>query len=93
MNERTANLLGAVSQLAVDRQVESIAKASGLNATSAAALVTIANAPEQRIDFLHKTLGRSQSATTRLATKLEAQGFIARTDAKDARAVALVLTN
>ncbi len=92
MNERTANLLGAVAQLAVDRQLASIEEVSGLNATSAAALITINNAPEQRIDFLYKTLGRSQSATTRLVAKLEGQALVQRTDADDARAVSLILT-
>ncbi len=92
MNERTANLLGAVAQLAVDRQLAAIEEVSGLNATSAAALVTMANAPEQRIDFLHKTLSRSQPATTRLVAKLEAQGLVQRVGADDGRAVSLVLS-
>lgn len=92
MHGRTANLLGAVAQLAIDRQVEAIAAASGLNATSAAALVTIGHAPAQTIDFLHATLQRSQSATTRLVTKLQHKGFIDRGCAEDGRAVALNLT-
>ncbi len=92
MKQRTANLLGAVSQFAIDRQLAAIEGVSGLTASSAAALVTISNAPEQRIDFLHRTLGRSQSATTRLVAKLEAQGLVIRAEADDARAVALVLS-
>lgn len=89
MNERTVNLLGAVAQLVSDRQLAAIERASDLSATSAAALVTISQAPEQSIDTLHKTLGRSQPATTRLVAKLESAGLLRRGLAEDSRAVAL----
>ena len=92
MNDRTANLLGALAQLAVDRQLASIEAASGINGTSAAALVTLANAPGEGIDFLYKTLGRSQSATTRLVAKLEAGSLLERVAGDDGRASPLVLT-
>lgn len=92
MQDRTANLLGAVAQLVIDRQVEAIAAESGLNTISAAALVTLGHAPSQNIDFLHETLKRSQPATTRLVNKLQSKGLIARSSAEDGRAVALTLT-
>ncbi|GJM14608.1 MAG: MarR family transcriptional regulator [Pseudohongiella sp.] len=92
MIDRTANLLGAVAQLVSDRQAQAIDQAVGLNGSSAAALITIGNAPEQRIDFLYKVLGLSQSATTRMVAKLETQGLIKRAQTQDGRTVSLVLS-
>lgn len=92
MNERTANLLGAVAQLVADRQAQSIETAVGLNGSAVAALITISNAPEQRIDFLHNVLGLSQPATTRMVAKLESQGLVRRAVTSDARTAALVIS-
>jgi DNA-binding MarR family transcriptional regulator len=90
--ERTLNLLGAAAQLCIDRQTDSILSLTGLNATAAAALVTVGHAPGESIDFLRQALSRSHSATVRLVADLEARGLFERLELDDARAVGLRLT-
>ena len=81
-----------MAQLVLDRQLGAIEQHCGLNPTEAAALVTIYNVPGQPIDFLHRAVNRSHSATVRLISKLEAAGLVTRGDAEDGRAVSLELT-
>lgn len=90
--ERTLNLLGAVAQLCIDRQTDAISVLTGLNATSAAALVTVGHASGESIDFLRLALCRSHSATVRLVADLTSRGLVDRLELDDGRAVGLRLT-
>ena len=91
--DRTANLLGAAAQLVVDGQMVAIEDTTGLNPTEMAALITIINEPDQPIDFLHKAIKRSHSATVRLVAKLVDRQLITKIQsAQDGRGMALAAT-
>jgi DNA-binding MarR family transcriptional regulator len=65
---------------------------TGLNNIAVAALVSIAHAPDESIDFLATTLRRSHSTVVRLVGSLVDQGLVSRNAGVDARVVSLDLT-
>lgn len=92
IEDRTANLLGALALTLVDAlRVETDARAAH-GAAAPAALVAIGIDPGQSIDALATTLCLSHSATVRLVERLERDGLVRRGAAADGRVAALHLT-
>ena len=86
------NIIGAAALLVADEITRAVEAESGLAAISVAALVSIAHAPGEPIDFLAKSLHRSHSAVVRLVATLVDQGYAEKRAAPDGRAVSLELT-
>lgn len=86
------NLIGAATLLIADELTTAVEEESGLAAISAAALVSIAHAPGEPIDYIARSLRRSHSAVVRLVAALVEQGYVEKRASSDARAVSLELT-
>ena len=85
--ERTVNLLGTVSLLLVDEQLDAIERATGLGPSAAAALTTIGHAPGEPIEFLRRALRRTHSSVVRLVAGLVDAGRARRGSHADGRRV------
>ena len=87
---RLANLLGAFSVAAMDRQTD--AAGGSRRVTDAAALTTLRQRPHRATASLARTLGRSHSATVRIVDRLATAGLVERRADHDGRVQALTLT-
>jgi DNA-binding MarR family transcriptional regulator len=91
---RAANLLGALALAVTDRICEADEQApEGIDASQAAALVTLAHYPGQSITAICATLGLTHSGAVRLANRLEAAGLANRASAGQGRTLAVTLTD
>ncbi len=86
------NVIGAAALLIADEMTHAVEAETGLAVISAAALVSIAHAPGEPIDFIAKSLRRSHSTVVRLIASLVEQGYVEKRSAVDGRAVSLELT-
>lgn len=91
-DQRLDNLLGALALAVMDRLTLSIAQNSGLQGSSAYALVLLGQTPGLSIDALAKILGRAHSSTVRLIEQLVESGLLSRQAGKDRRQVLVSLT-
>lgn len=89
---RTANLLGALALSLADRVRLATEDASDLAGGEPAALVTLAQHPDQPIEVLRRTLGLTHSGAVRLVDRLEEAGLLVRGSAGRGRTLALELT-
>ncbi len=87
-----SNVFGAMALFAGDRISTAVESETGLNGITVSALVSIAHAPGESIDFLATTLRRSHSTVVRLVGGLVDQGLVSRGSGVDARVVSLELT-
>ncbi len=91
-DERTANLLGALSLTLTDRLTEETQMRAERGAAAPAALISVGAAPGDSIDALSRTIGLTHSATVRLIDRLARDGLVERRSGADARSVSLYLT-
>jgi DNA-binding MarR family transcriptional regulator len=91
--DRPGNLLGALALAVTDRSFGSFAGAGAVSDTAAVALSALFHFLDRpTIDHLRRVLGLTSSGTVRLVDRLEAAGLVARGEAEDGRATAVVLT-
>ncbi|MHA7820916.1 MAG: MarR family winged helix-turn-helix transcriptional regulator [Erythrobacter sp.] len=92
MNDRTANLLGALG-LAVADRIETVAlEVMNRAGETPAALVVIGYGLGPSNDRLRRVLGLSHPGTVRLVDRLVGDGLVERRRGEDARSIALHLT-
>ena len=92
MDDRTANLLGALG-LAVADRIQAVARdVLQRSGETPAALVVIGYGQGPSNDGLRRVLGLSHPGTVRLVDRLVADGLVRRDTARDRRAVSLRLT-
>jgi DNA-binding MarR family transcriptional regulator len=91
MHERVGNLLGATALAVTDRMLAGVRAVGGLGASSAAALVALADAPGLSVTDLGRGVGLSQPAAARMVDGLERAGLAARSRGAG-RTVAVTLT-
>jgi DNA-binding MarR family transcriptional regulator len=92
MEERIANLLGALALAVIDR-VETAARAIVQHGgETPAALVVIGYGKGMSNDMLRRVLGLSHPGAVRLVDRLVADGLVERRPGRDGRQVALHLT-
>jgi len=87
-----SNLFGAASLFVADEIALAVESETGLSSITVGALVSVAHAPGESIDFLATTLRRSHSTVVRLVGGLVEQGLMSRAAGVDARVVSLELT-
>lgn len=92
MEERAANLLGALSLAVMDRIERAAREVIGRGGETPAALVVIGYGPGITNDMLNRVLGLSHSGTVRLVDRLVADDLVERRPGRDGREVALHLT-
>ena len=94
IDERSLNLLGAMTLALTDRMGSAMTAASGRGPAATAAIVSLLGWPGRSVDGLRQALGLSHSATVRLIDRLEAEGLVRRVrrDTDDARIVSLALS-
>lgn len=93
MNEqRTANLLGALSLALSDRLVDTVVETVGAGTSAPAALVTLLSEPGIGVTQLGGRIGLSQPAAARLVTGLVSEALVERCSTSDSRGVALHVT-
>lgn len=91
--DRTANLLGALSQAVADRTADAVAEAAGRSQTAAAALSWMHQFQQRpSVDLLRKVLGLTSSGTVRLLDRLEQDGYLKRGPGPDGRTTSISLT-
>ncbi|MGI5132577.1 MarR family winged helix-turn-helix transcriptional regulator [Pseudonocardia sp. CA-107938] len=90
-DERLGNLLGAAALAVTDRMLAGVQAAGGVGASSAAALVALAETPGTSVTELGRGIGLSQPAAARMVDGLERAGLAARSP-RPGRAVAVALT-
>ncbi|GAA3925035.1 MarR family transcriptional regulator [Actinomadura viridis] len=88
---RTANLLGAAALVVNDLVLTRAARAAGVSASGAAALVVLDASPEVTVTELGRRVGLTQSAAVRMVDALAADGLVERHRAAG-RQVAVRLT-
>src|SRR5471030_3169510 len=91
-DKRLPNLLGALGVAVQDVLQDGLASPGMSTPTELAALVTVANHPEQPIDALHRTLRLTHSGAVRVVDRLEASGLLTRARAGYGRTLALTVT-
>jgi MarR family transcriptional regulator, negative regulator of the multidrug operon emrRAB len=91
-DERTLNLLGALSLGIVDGLSSAVEANAGYGGETPAALVTIGADPGLSINALRQILNLSHPGTVRLIDRLESQGLVERRSGSDGRTLALFLT-
>jgi DNA-binding MarR family transcriptional regulator len=90
---RTANLLGALSLVIVDRTSDAIAETADQSDTAAAALSALHHFLEHpTIDMLRQVLGLTPSGTVRLVDRLQDAGHVRRGAGSDGRSTLVALT-
>jgi len=92
MDERTANLLGALSLAAADRIAAAAEEAIEHSGASPGAIVVLAMEPGMSNERLRSILKLSHPGCVRLIDRLVEDGLVERRAADDGRAVALYLT-
>ena len=90
--QRLYNLLGALALAVSDEIQQATARIAGHGAAAPSALVRIGTYPGLTIDQLSQVLRLSHSGAVRLIDRLEQDGLVERRTGKDARAVAVFLT-
>ena len=90
--DQLTNLLGALALAVTDAQGREMQAASGLGASSVAAVVTLGESPGLSVTGLAGILGLTHSATVRLVDDLARRGLVARLAGADRRSVGLALT-
>jgi MarR family transcriptional regulator, negative regulator of the multidrug operon emrRAB len=94
MDDRIANMLGALVVALGDCVRAAVESTSGHGLSAAAALTTVAAYPGETLDALRRTLGLSAPGASRLADRLQADGLIERQPgADDARSRVIVPTD
>ena len=93
MDQRTANLLGAVVVALGDALDEATEAAAGHGGAGPAALATAAQLPAQAVGSLGERVGLSQSAGVRLVDRLAADGLLVRGPGRDGRTLAVTATH
>lgn len=76
--QRTANLLGAASLALSDLSLGEARRASGLSASSTAALTSLRADPGLSVSELGRRVGLSQPAAARMVDALDADGLVER---------------
>lgn len=89
---RTANLLGALALMIVDRIKAEVEGGLGHGGEAPGALITIGHEPGLSNDLLRQALGLTHSGTVRLVDRLQREGLVTRRPGTDGRTVALYLT-
>ena len=92
VDDRLENLLGALAVAVSDSLSRAVQKAAGHPGALGAALAVLSQEAGLGIEQLRRPLSRSQSATVRIVDQLVADGYAQRTDGRDHRSVAVVLT-
>jgi DNA-binding MarR family transcriptional regulator len=91
--DRTANLLGALSDAVADRTADAVADAAGQSVTAATALSALHHFLDRpTIDLLRQVLGLTSSGTVRLVDRLADTGYVIRAHGSDARTTVVSLT-
>ncbi len=91
---RLVNLLGAVALGITDAGVGDVASDTALDATAAAALVTMLDlARSSSVQALSQLIGLTHSGAVRLVNRLASAGFVARAAGPDGRTVTVRLTH
>lgn len=90
--DRTANLLGALALLVGDALADEAERVRGRSGAAGAAIAVLAQEPGLGIEALRRPLRLSQSAAVRVVDALVADGLATREKGKDARSVAVHLT-
>jgi MarR family transcriptional regulator, negative regulator of the multidrug operon emrRAB len=91
-DERTLNLLGALSLSIVDALNSVVEANAGYGGETPAALVTLGADPGLSINALRQILNLSHPGTVRLIDRLASQGLVERRSGADGRTLALFLT-
>ena len=84
--------MGALAVALSDSVTSAVETASGHAGAMGAALATLAQEPGLSIEQLRVPLGRTQSATVRVADQLVAEGYAERRPGRDQRSIAVFLT-
>jgi MarR family transcriptional regulator, negative regulator of the multidrug operon emrRAB len=92
VSKRLENLMGALAVALSDSVTSAVETASGHAGAMGAALATLAQEPGLSIEQLRVPLGRTQSATVRVADQLVAEGYAERRPGRDQRSIAVFLT-
>jgi DNA-binding MarR family transcriptional regulator len=90
-DERLANLLGALALTVRDLMLDDVLRATGTNASAAAAVTVAAQHPGLSVTELGRRIGLSQPAAARMMESLEARGLAERRPTAT-RSVAVHLT-
>lgn len=91
--QHTANVLGALSLVVADRMNTAVEAIAPLGPSAPAALAAMHEFLDGgSVTQLSSVLGLTHSGTVRLVDRLAAEGLIERAEARDGRAVSLVLT-
>ena len=90
-NNRTLNLLAALSLRVTDLINAGVKSDRGLGGETSAALVTLGAEPGISINTLRQILNLSHSGTVRLIDRLEVLGMVERKTGKDGRTCSLFL--
>lgn len=92
-DERTLNLLGALSLSVMDTLEDKLESGTGYGGESSAALVSLGAEPGISINTLSQILNLSHPGTVRLVDRLEKEGLLERKPGTDGRTLSLFLTN
>lgn len=92
MSDRTANLLGTLSLAIADRIEQTALSVMGRGGETPAAVVVIGYGAGLTNDRLRRILRLSHPGTVRLVDRLVADGLVERHPGRDAREIALYLT-
>lgn len=92
VEERNANLLGALAVAVTDVLSNTLGEPPVMAASELATLVTVANYPGQPIESLRATLRLTHSGAVRVVDRLQRAGLLARTPTSRGRSVALTVT-
>jgi DNA-binding MarR family transcriptional regulator len=91
--DRTANLLGALSLAVTDRMSAVAGGAAGQSDSAAVALSALHHfLDDPPVDLLRQVLGLTPSGTVRLVDRLQDAGYVTRRRGRDGRSVSLRLT-
>ncbi len=92
VEERTANLLGALTIALADALREATEAAAGHGGAGPAALTTAAQIPGATVGSLGQHVGLSQPAGVRVVDRLAAEGLVEREHGRDGREVVVAVT-
>jgi len=91
--DRAGNLLGALALVVADQMADATAAAAGRADSAPAALAALLHFMDRpTVDQLRQVLGLTSSGTVRLLDRLAESGYVARSEGRDRRSAAIVLT-
>ena len=91
--DRSANVFGALALVVADQMADETAAAAGRADSAAAALAALLHFLDRpSVDLLRQVLGLTSSGTVRLVDRLAESGFVQRTEGRDGRSTAVLLT-